>query len=130
MEVRDWLLTLHQKRIVLLFVALELSWFVVHVKMQKGELKFKYLLLLFIKTYLFRVKYYCSICYPNIDRLTDSQLKRMKRCRHSKIFLNIIKQKKNLTTALIIVLDDAAQDVSLAGSQISMGKDKNKSNIM
>ncbi|CAF4352276.1 unnamed protein product, partial [Rotaria sp. Silwood2] len=29
-----------------------------------------------------RVKYYCAICYPDIDRLTETQLKRMKQCRH------------------------------------------------
>ena len=30
-----------------------------------------------------RVKHYCSICHPNVDQLTEGQLHRMKRCRHS-----------------------------------------------
>ncbi|CAF0949052.1 unnamed protein product [Adineta ricciae] len=29
-----------------------------------------------------RVKYYCSICYPKLDDLTDDQLQRMRKCVH------------------------------------------------
>ncbi|CAF3523617.1 unnamed protein product [Rotaria sordida] len=32
-----------------------------------------------------RVKHYCAICYPDIDQLIETQLKRMKRCRHDTI---------------------------------------------
>ncbi|CAF1071465.1 unnamed protein product [Rotaria sp. Silwood1] len=31
-----------------------------------------------------RVKYYCSTCYPVLDKLTESQLKHMRRCAHRK----------------------------------------------
>ena len=31
-----------------------------------------------------RVKYYCAICHPNVDQLTQTQLKRMRKCRHGK----------------------------------------------
>ena len=29
-----------------------------------------------------RVKYYCSICYPVLDNLTENELKNMRRCSH------------------------------------------------
>ncbi|CAF1357543.1 unnamed protein product [Rotaria sordida] len=29
-----------------------------------------------------RVKYYCSTCYPVLDKLTESQLKHMRKCAH------------------------------------------------
>ncbi|CAF3689883.1 unnamed protein product [Adineta steineri] len=32
-----------------------------------------------------RVKYYCSICYPVLDNLTESQLKQMRKCSHEEI---------------------------------------------
>jgi len=42
---------------------------------------FDYLIFSF---FIDRVKHYCAICYPNVDQLTQTQLKRMKKCRHSK----------------------------------------------
>ncbi|CAF1022054.1 unnamed protein product, partial [Didymodactylos carnosus] len=30
-----------------------------------------------------RIKYYCSICYPDLDHLTDAQVRRMKKCVHA-----------------------------------------------
>ncbi|CAF4629289.1 unnamed protein product [Rotaria sp. Silwood1] len=57
-----------------------------------------------------RVKYYCAICYPDIDRLTDAQLKRMKRCRH--------------------VTQDMVSDETLTASEASIGKEKNKNTIL
>jgi len=32
--------------------------------------------------FLNRVKYYCSTCYPLIDDVTESQLKRIRKCLH------------------------------------------------
>jgi hypothetical protein len=40
-----------------------------------------------IKTFvllIYRVKHYCATCHPNVDQLTQTQLKRMKKCRHGK----------------------------------------------
>ncbi|CAM2707141.1 unnamed protein product [Rotaria socialis] len=57
-----------------------------------------------------RVKYYCSVCYPDVDRLTETQLKRMKKCRHfsQEISLNNIVvesqvsvEKENHTSTII-----------------------------
>ena len=50
--------------------------------MQKGDLKM--IDFLEIVLCLFnRVKYYCAICHPNVDKLTQAQLNRMVKCRHS-----------------------------------------------
>ncbi|CAF0908028.1 unnamed protein product [Adineta steineri] len=59
-----------------------------------------------------RVKFYCAVCYPNVDQLTVAQLKRMRRCRHT------------------IVADDVAPMETLAESQLSIGKEKSKNNIV
>ncbi len=54
-----------------------------------------------------RVKYYCSICYPLLDNLTESQLKHMRKCSHSEIFNNIcIVEQTNQKQAIVIVDDD------------------------
>ncbi|UJR26310.1 hypothetical protein I4U23_007648 [Adineta vaga] len=59
-----------------------------------------------------RVKYYCSICYPNIDNLKPTQVKRMRKCRHTAV------------SEEMVPIDIRSV------SQSSIGKEKNKNPIV
>lgn len=81
MEMVEWLLISFHVIHVWFFREVVHLWFACQVKMPIGLFDWNILL---INDWLFdRVKHYCSICYPVLDKLTESQLKNMRKCSHS-----------------------------------------------
>lgn len=88
--------------------------------------------------FIYRVKNYCSICYPNVDNLTQTQLKRMKKCRHGKRKFYLWKLKINISYLALINNEPIPEDID-EGGQIGAGtittpaaiaKDKSKNPLL
>jgi len=75
------------------------------------------------------VKYYCAICHPNVDQLTQAQLNRMIKCRHGKQISPIKFSIKRLVS-LAKISEESVPDETLSEIQTSTGKDKNKGTVM
>ncbi|CAF1291373.1 unnamed protein product, partial [Didymodactylos carnosus] len=86
-----------------------------------------------------RVKYYCSICYSELDHLTESQLRRMKKCVHASEIDNVRDDKafsshqphdSNLKQALMHLVEDDTHRPLLnqQQSENEKGNSRNSSN--
>lgn len=77
-----------------------------------------------------RVKHFCAICYPNVDQLTQTQLKRMRKCRHG---MSKISMQLNSVRLILFLALQSADNSAADGSpnhQSSTIRDKDKGTVL
>ena len=76
-----------------------------------------------------RVKHYCATCYPNVDQLTPSQLKRMKKCRHSGE-CSVGEARVTVLCIVAAVNEEVQASETVTSNPASSQKDKSKGTIL